>query len=283
VTLWISSDGSDLKVHSLRVFGAKEVAPAPTAGKSRYDSCGGCRCSSFSCLFMQEDKNERIQSFLCIVACNLADLVSNHPIRNVLIIRHSALVVPDARVSVHRVAASWAEALASTAVVSSDTLSSSPLAASGKEQAASAAGKNADANAHVALALIHRPSLGALFDLWTPFDLLPPDLLLEARAVLHASGASVAAVSTLHASNSSPLASSSSEPTAAAAAAAVSRTAAQIEAESFVQQMLAVCSAFPAQTYALSLCLSLLFLVSGHIVPSNTNVQSFHKCAYYFL
>jgi hypothetical protein len=46
VTLWISSDGSDLKVHSLRVFGAKEVAPAPTAGKSRYDSCVGCRLLS---------------------------------------------------------------------------------------------------------------------------------------------------------------------------------------------------------------------------------------------
>jgi hypothetical protein len=214
--------------------------------------------------------------------------------------RCSALVVPDARVSVRRVAASWAEALASTAAAASSEAfaSSSPLAASGKEQTASAAGKNADANAHVALALIHRPSLGALFDLWTPFDLLPPELLSEARAVLHASGASVAAVSTLHASNSSPLASSAHEATTAAAAAALSRTAAQIEAESFVQQMLAVCSAFPAQTYALplsipfsllaslslylsiSLSLSLyLFPVSGHFAHQNTRHPKQHYCA----
>jgi hypothetical protein len=170
------------------------------------------------------------------------------------------LVVSDAHATVLRVAASWADALAPVSSSSATTAGIDPTRiAAGKSSSTSASSasassaSSADQSSAVALALIRRPSLGALFDLWTPLDLLPTDL--RAAAVRMQSAATDGAhdsSTVLSSSSSSAALSSAAASSSSAATAAASRTAAQIEAESFVQQMLAVCSAFPAQTYALN-------------------------------
>lgn len=152
--------------------------------------------------------------------------------------------------TVLRVAASWAEALAAPALAAGDNQTTLNAKSSSSSSSPSLASSDDQSGSAVALALIRRPSLGALFDLWTPLDLLPADARAAAVRMQSATAHNADSSASSASSSSSAASTASSKMATATATAAASRTAAQIEAESFVQQMLAVCLAFPAQTYA---------------------------------